>query len=100
MYLIDTHTHLYVDAFDTDQKEVIERAMAVVDVTALCIKRQNILCNRVNISTRHRRIEKLRIVSDKPNIMHDNNVLTDTKCQLLVCVRLRRLSYEMSTNNG
>ena len=29
MYLIDTHTHLYVDAFDTDQKEVIERAMAV-----------------------------------------------------------------------
>jgi TatD DNase family protein len=29
MYLIDTHTHLYVDAFDTDQKEVVERAMAV-----------------------------------------------------------------------
>ena len=29
MYLIDTHTHLYVDAFDIDQKEVIERAMAV-----------------------------------------------------------------------
>ena len=29
MELIDTHTHLYVEAFDADQKEVIDRAMAV-----------------------------------------------------------------------
>lgn len=27
MNLIDTHTHLYVEQFDTDRKEVIERAM-------------------------------------------------------------------------
>ncbi len=28
MQLIDTHTHLYVEAFDADQKEVVERAIA------------------------------------------------------------------------
>ena len=29
MQLIDTHTHLYVEAFDEDQSLVIERALKV-----------------------------------------------------------------------
>ena len=28
MKLIDTHTHIYVEAFDSDQKEVMDRAIA------------------------------------------------------------------------
>ncbi len=29
MQLIDTHTHLYVEAFDEDRDEMIERALAI-----------------------------------------------------------------------
>ena len=29
MHLIDTHTHLYLESFDEDRNQVIERALSV-----------------------------------------------------------------------